>query len=237
MKLCNFGFTRISPEGAPYPLWKRNGSDQSWMAPEIYVEEEFTTAMDIFSLGLIYAYVLSGGVHPFGLNKQFRILKLATKGKILKLHRGGVGFVEGDDIIMKLIYRMLSYEPKERPTAVVILDDPFFVNPPQNVIVIQEGQINDSCGSSCSTIADSQTVNAQFPDGMPALVDVDNLSPLNQVNTSAPPPTADFVEPIASTSHAGSNSSPSANQMATEPASTLKDYSGQHIINERYLVH
>ena len=233
MKLCNFGFTRISPEGAPYPLWKRNGSDQSWMAPEIYTEEEFTTAMDIFSLGLIYAYVLSGGVHPFGVRKEFRIIKLAAKAQVVNKLQDVIG-VGG--IILKLIYRMLSYDPKERPPALVILDDPFF-NPPQNVIVIREGQVNDSCGSSCSTIADNQTVNSQFPGGMPALVDVDDLSSLDQVNPLAPPPTADSVEPIASTSSAASNSSPSANQLATEPASTLNDYSRQRIIDERYFVH
>ena len=72
---------------------------------------------------------------------------------------------------------------------------------------------------------------------MPALVDVDDLSSLDQVNPLAPPPTADSVEPIASTSSAASNSSPSANQLATEPASTLNDYSRQRIIDERYFVH
>jgi len=51
------------------------GTD-GWIAPEMLNGERTTCAVDIFSLGCVFYYVLSGGKHPFGdpLRRQANIL-------------------------------------------------------------------------------------------------------------------------------------------------------------------
>lgn len=51
------------------------GTD-GWIAPEMLNGNRTTCAVDIFSLGCVFYYVLSGGKHPFGdpLRRQANIL-------------------------------------------------------------------------------------------------------------------------------------------------------------------
>lgn len=51
------------------------GTD-GWIAPEMLNGERTTCAVDIFSLGCVFYYVLSDGKHPFGdpLRRQANIL-------------------------------------------------------------------------------------------------------------------------------------------------------------------
>ena len=51
------------------------GTD-GWIAPEMLNSERTTCAVDIFSLGCVFYYVLSNGKHPFGdpLRRQANIL-------------------------------------------------------------------------------------------------------------------------------------------------------------------
>ena len=86
------------------------------MAPEIYELETFTFAMDLFSLGLLFFYVLSGGTHAFGSTKEDRIIYIKMrKAMTLTLEQlkdvpGAVGFFE-------ITTLMLSFIPEERPSA------------------------------------------------------------------------------------------------------------------------
>lgn len=96
-----------------------------WAAPEISNKNaressRLTRAVDIFSMGCLYYYVLSGGKHPFGdahmrqVNIQNRVLP------VLKL--GGLVNQEALD----LIPQMLNADPHKRPTTVQILKHPLF---------------------------------------------------------------------------------------------------------------
>lgn len=51
------------------------GTD-GWIAPEMMTGERTTCAVDVFSLGCVFYYVLSDGKHPFGdpLRRQANIL-------------------------------------------------------------------------------------------------------------------------------------------------------------------
>ena len=50
----------------------RGGGTEGWQSPETIVGEGATTASDIFSLGLVFFFVLTGGGHPFGEDARKR---------------------------------------------------------------------------------------------------------------------------------------------------------------------
>ena len=76
MKLADFGLCRIvqgdqiqtaqflTTEGTYSKRVVRAGTDD-WMAPEMHNADQFTSASDIFPLGLICAFTLAKGQHPF----------------------------------------------------------------------------------------------------------------------------------------------------------------------------
>lgn len=61
------------------------GTD-GWIAPEMMCGQRTTTSVDVFSLGCVYYYVLSGGQHAFGepLKRQANILSNDCKMGHLK---------------------------------------------------------------------------------------------------------------------------------------------------------
>ncbi|XP_030339135.1 serine/threonine-protein kinase/endoribonuclease IRE2 isoform X2 [Strigops habroptila] len=98
---------------------------EGWIAPEVLQEapkENPTCAVDIFSAGCIFYYVLSGGQHPFGdsLRRQANILSGSYQLSCLE--------EEAHDklVARDLIVAMISPEPQRRPSAPVVLVHPFF---------------------------------------------------------------------------------------------------------------
>uniref|UniRef100_A0A8B9FQ08 Serine/threonine-protein kinase/endoribonuclease IRE1 n=1 Tax=Amazona collaria TaxID=241587 RepID=A0A8B9FQ08_9PSIT len=98
---------------------------EGWIAPEVLQEapkENPTCAVDIFSAGCIFYYVLSGGQHPFGdsLRRQANILSGSYQLSCLE--------EEAHDklVARDLIVAMISPEPQHRPSAPVVLVHPFF---------------------------------------------------------------------------------------------------------------
>lgn len=103
-----------------------------WRAPEcILTAESFalstaepttqirvTRSLDIFALGCVFYYVLSGGDHPFGgrLEREMNIVKNVTDLSRLSSQP------EASD----LIQRMLSRQPDRRPACQTILMHPYF---------------------------------------------------------------------------------------------------------------
>jgi serine/threonine-protein kinase/endoribonuclease IRE1 len=79
-------------------------------------------AIDIFSLGCVFYYVLSGGAHPFGdrYMREANIIRNRASLDHLDL-LGDIGFLARD-----LIARMILPKPKERPDASTVLQHPFF---------------------------------------------------------------------------------------------------------------
>lgn len=86
---------------------------------------EQTTSVDIFSLGCVYYYVLSNGMHPFVVKRQ---LKISTYEYDLKLFNNP-GVLDSVGVLAEeLITDMIKIEPTERPSAKAILSHPFFWN-------------------------------------------------------------------------------------------------------------
>uniref|UniRef100_A0A8D2MMI5 non-specific serine/threonine protein kinase n=1 Tax=Zonotrichia albicollis TaxID=44394 RepID=A0A8D2MMI5_ZONAL len=98
---------------------------EGWIAPEVLQDapkENPTSAVDIFSAGCIFYYVMSGGQHPFGdsLRRQANILAGCYQLSCLQ--------EEAHDklVARELIVAMISAEPQRRPSAPVVLVHPFF---------------------------------------------------------------------------------------------------------------
>ena len=128
LKLGNsFGFNRTAVK---LPLWKLVGMSKCWVAPDIYdanVHTVFTKAMDVFALGLVFAFVLTGGSHAFGIEKEEIVLNIKKKKPmsftIQQLKDATDGAAAG---IYELISSMLSFNPEERPSATSVFNYTFF---------------------------------------------------------------------------------------------------------------
>ncbi|KZF26835.1 hypothetical protein L228DRAFT_243362 [Xylona heveae TC161] len=84
-----------------------------------------TRAIDIFSLGCVYFYVLTGGLHPFGDSYMREANALKGNFDLEPLDSLGDYASEAKD----LIGRMIALEPRQRPDATSVMIHPFFWPP------------------------------------------------------------------------------------------------------------
>ncbi|OXB81844.1 UNVERIFIED_CONTAM: hypothetical protein H355_015041, partial [Colinus virginianus] len=124
--ISDFGLCK-KLQGGRHSFSLRSGipGTEGWIAPELLQEEPKenpTCAVDIFSAGCIFYYVVSGGQHPFGdsLRRQANILAGACQLPCLQED------VHDKVVARELIVSMLSSEPQKRPSAPAILMHPFF---------------------------------------------------------------------------------------------------------------
>jgi len=98
---------------------------EGWIAPEMMRHSERTTyAVDVFSLGCIYYYVLTNGEHPFGdvFRRQSNILTDSHSLEHTKVSACPQGAAE-------LITSMISSDPAQRPPLPAIQVHPIFWSP------------------------------------------------------------------------------------------------------------
>ncbi|KAJ0098238.1 hypothetical protein Patl1_29292 [Pistacia atlantica] len=96
-----------------------NGSS-GWQAPEQLLHGRQTRAIDLFSLGCVLFFCLTGGKHPFGDNLERDINITKNKMDLLL-----VSFIpEAEDLISSL----LNPDPQLRPSALEVLRHPLFWN-------------------------------------------------------------------------------------------------------------
>ncbi|XP_036324827.1 serine/threonine-protein kinase/endoribonuclease IRE1 [Rhagoletis pomonella] len=136
-KKLNFGKTSFSRRSGV------TGTD-GWIAPEMMRGLRTTTAVDIFSLGCVYYYVLTGGHHAFGdaLKRQHNIL--AHDYNLSKLK------VDSDDdenmpeeaskfiLAEQLIADMIHKDAQCRPLARCISAHPVFWNNQKILAFLQD---------------------------------------------------------------------------------------------------
>lgn len=137
IKLGNFGVNRVTQDQDPQSLCLIAGS-KDWMAPEVYTSDTFTAEMDLFALGLLIGFSLSGGRHPFGRLGFDKIsVKIRTKMSmsltVTKLKLAG----EMASQVFQLIQDLLNVDPKKRPSLDQVLGHPFINKPAQREERIQ----------------------------------------------------------------------------------------------------
>ncbi|KAG0766411.1 hypothetical protein G6F24_003642 [Rhizopus arrhizus] len=93
-----------------------------------------TRAIDVFSAGCVFYYVLSRGDHPFGnrFGRENNILN--NEYDLSKLDSMGEDGVEAKDLVEK----MISSDPKARPKADDILSHPFFWSTSKRLAFLQD---------------------------------------------------------------------------------------------------
>ena len=126
IKLANFGITRIFQTEGSFSLWKIAGS-KSWLGPEVSQASAFKVEMDLFSLGCVFAFSLSGGKHPFGPIKEARILHIWTKQEmVLTVHDlKPVGEASAEEMLI-LLNSLMNANPDARPSASEVLSHAAF---------------------------------------------------------------------------------------------------------------
>ncbi|XP_062866538.1 serine/threonine-protein kinase/endoribonuclease IRE1 [Trichomycterus rosablanca] len=124
--ISDFGLCKKLPDGRrSFSLRSGIPGTEGWIAPELLVDAEKgnpTSAVDVFSAGCLFYYMVTKGQHPFGdtLRRQANILS----GAYSLEH-----FMEDihEDVIGRdLIERMISAEPESRPSTASVLKHPFF---------------------------------------------------------------------------------------------------------------
>ncbi|KAI5848700.1 hypothetical protein DFP73DRAFT_542098 [Morchella snyderi] len=81
-----------------------------------------TRAIDIFSMGCVFYFILTQGEHPFGDRWHRELNIISNKSDLSRLSiLGGAGYEARD-----LISSMIDHNPKKRPDATKVMIHPFF---------------------------------------------------------------------------------------------------------------
>ncbi|XP_055014000.1 LOW QUALITY PROTEIN: serine/threonine-protein kinase/endoribonuclease IRE1 [Boleophthalmus pectinirostris] len=136
--ISDFGLCKKIQDGrCSFSLRSGIPGTEGWIAPEVLREtpgNKPTAAVDVFSAGCVFYYLVSGGQHPFGdaLRRQVNILS----GEYALVH-----FKEemNQDVIARdLIEQMISPDPEARPSTACVLKHPFFWTPEKQLLFFQD---------------------------------------------------------------------------------------------------
>ncbi|KAK6261443.1 hypothetical protein QUC31_007259 [Theobroma cacao] len=152
LKICDFGLARVSFNDAPSAIfWTDYVATRWYRAPELCGSffSKYTPAIDIWSIGCIFAEMLTGKplfpgknvVHQLDLmtdtlgtpppesisrirnEKARRYLSSMRKKLPVPFSQK---FPNVDPLALRLLERLLAFDPKDRPTAEEALADPYF---------------------------------------------------------------------------------------------------------------
>lgn len=152
LKICDFGLARVAFNDTPTTIfWTDYVATRWYRAPELCGSfySKYTPAIDIWSIGCIFAEVLTGRplfpgknvVHQLDLmtdvlgtpsmdtisrvrnEKARRYLTTMRKKQPVPLAQK---FPNADPLALRLLQRLLAFDPKDRPTAEEALADAYF---------------------------------------------------------------------------------------------------------------
>ncbi|KAJ6306739.1 hypothetical protein OIU78_021952 [Salix suchowensis] len=152
LKICDFGLARVAFNDTPSTIfWTDYVATRWYRAPELCGSffSKYTPAIDIWSIGCIFAEVLTGKplfpgknvVHQLDLmtdllgtpsldtisrvrnDKARRYLTSMRKKPPVPFAQK---FPNADPLALCLLERLLAFDPKDRPTAEEALGDPYF---------------------------------------------------------------------------------------------------------------
>jgi len=152
LKICDFGLARVAFHDTPTTIfWTDYVATRWYRAPELCGSffSKYTPAIDVWSIGCIFAEVLTGKplfpgknvVHQLDLmtdllgtpsmdtisrvrNEKARryLSSMRKKEPIPFSHK----FPNADPLALDLLQRLLAFDPKDRPTAEESLSHPYF---------------------------------------------------------------------------------------------------------------
>uniref|UniRef100_A0A5B7AB72 mitogen-activated protein kinase n=1 Tax=Davidia involucrata TaxID=16924 RepID=A0A5B7AB72_DAVIN len=152
LKICDFGLARVSFNDAPSAIfWTDYVATRWYRAPELCGSffSKYTPGIDIWSIGCIFAEMLTGKplfpgknvVHQLDLmtdllgtpppeniarirnEKARRYLSSMRKKPPVPFSQK---FPNADPLALRLLERLLAFDPKDRPSAEEALADPYF---------------------------------------------------------------------------------------------------------------
>ncbi|KAL6610697.1 hypothetical protein ACP70R_040666 [Stipagrostis hirtigluma subsp. patula] len=152
LKICDFGLARVAFNDTPTTVfWTDYVATRWYRAPELCGSffSKYTPAIDVWSIGCIFAEVLTGKplfpgknvVHQLDLmtdllgtpsidtisrvrnEKARRYLSSMRKKDPVPFSQK---FPNADPMALKLLEKLLAFDPKDRPTAEEALRDPYF---------------------------------------------------------------------------------------------------------------
>ncbi|XAR68393.1 Mitogen-activated protein kinase [Bertholletia excelsa] len=152
LKICDFGLARVSFNDAPSAIfWTDYVATRWYRAPELCGSffSKYTPAIDIWSIGCIFAEMLSGKplfpgknvVHQLDLMTDLlgtppaetiaRIRNEKARRYLSSMRKKipvpfSQKFPHADPLALRLLERLLAFDPKYRPSAEEALADPYF---------------------------------------------------------------------------------------------------------------
>lgn len=135
IKLADFGLCKLSKTyQSDFTNSNRTNpkGTTGWMAPELYKSARYDYKADLFPLGCVFGYTLSGGKHPFGdkhTTRQNRIEK--QKPMLLTIEDLKRPYCNDPITAFELIESLVEMNPANRPTAVEVLSHSFFGHRPE----------------------------------------------------------------------------------------------------------
>uniref|UniRef100_A0A2P2M958 mitogen-activated protein kinase n=1 Tax=Rhizophora mucronata TaxID=61149 RepID=A0A2P2M958_RHIMU len=152
LKICDFGLARVAFNDTPSTIfWTDYVATRWYRAPELCGSffSRYTPAIDIWSIGCIFAEVLTGKplfpgknvVHQLDLMTDLlgtpsldtisRVRNEKARRYLTTMRKKQpVPFVQkfpnADRLALRLLERLLAFDPKNRPTAEEALADPYF---------------------------------------------------------------------------------------------------------------
>ncbi len=97
-------------------------------------KSRLTRAVDVFALGCLAYYVLSNGDHPFGSRFEREMNIIRKRIDIARLDGLGEEGHEAQDLVLK----MISHDPRQRPSAAEVLTHPYFWDPNKRLNFLQD---------------------------------------------------------------------------------------------------
>nr|AKL87246.1 mitogen-activated protein kinase 3 [Linum usitatissimum] len=152
LKICDFGLARVAFTDTPTTVfWTDYVATRWYRAPELCgsFSSKYTPAIDIWSIGCIFAEVLTGKplfpgksvVHQLELITDLlgtpsmdtisgvrndKARKYLTEMRKKQPVPFAQKFPTADPLALRLLQRLLAFDPKDRPTAEEALADPYF---------------------------------------------------------------------------------------------------------------